>query len=227
VLLHGIASKQVFSDGNKRTAWLAALAFLELNGIEIRHVPGIEAEPFVLSVATGTFEVPQAAEWFKYQEQSGVRLFSAMLCDQVAVDGTFEIHKGGLTYIWTGGLPAIVGFSVAVVLTAEFGVPYDAVLLSRVYGPKGEPVLLQSWEDLSLHWELSLLTHLEKSGPEVDGEPWQHNIRLPVRAKIHQPGRHRLQLSVVPSHDAPKTTVSLPFAVAVAPAHEEADSTRI
>ncbi|MBZ5736513.1 Fic family protein [Nocardioides sp. TRM66260-LWL] len=65
-MLHGLASTQAFADGNKRTAWLAALALLELNGIQLPVVPDVEAEAFVLSVATvQDFAADRAAEWFR------------------------------------------------------------------------------------------------------------------------------------------------------------------
>lgn len=35
VLLHGIATSHAFLDGNKRTALIGALAFLELNGVAV------------------------------------------------------------------------------------------------------------------------------------------------------------------------------------------------
>jgi death-on-curing protein len=37
-LLHALASTQVFENGNKRTAWASAVAFLDVNGIDIGHV---------------------------------------------------------------------------------------------------------------------------------------------------------------------------------------------
>ncbi len=36
VLAHGIAERQVFFDGNKRTAWVALRTFLLLNGYRIQ-----------------------------------------------------------------------------------------------------------------------------------------------------------------------------------------------
>lgn len=73
VLLHGLAATQGFLDGNKRTAWLVAQLFLELNGEMMRKVPPVVAEAFVLSIATRAFEderegaeraTKRAAEWF-------------------------------------------------------------------------------------------------------------------------------------------------------------------
>lgn len=37
-LLHGIATRQVFENGNKRTAWVAAVVLLDINGIDLGYV---------------------------------------------------------------------------------------------------------------------------------------------------------------------------------------------
>jgi len=65
-LLHGLASTQCFQDGNKRVAWIATVVFLELNGWEVSEVTDIEAEAFVIAVATSAWTdrtVQKAAEW--------------------------------------------------------------------------------------------------------------------------------------------------------------------
>jgi death-on-curing family protein len=71
VLLHGIASTQNFSDGNKRTAWVAMRFFLEINGVSLRQPPRIAAESFVLTVATGLFTVAQVSEWIRQHVPNG------------------------------------------------------------------------------------------------------------------------------------------------------------
>ncbi|QDB74537.1 hypothetical protein SEA_MELBA_33 [Gordonia phage Melba] len=71
--VHGFATTQYFSDGNKRTAWLSAIAFLSINGRELPEVPEIEAETFVQAVAQKVFDTEdepdatlrRAAEWFE------------------------------------------------------------------------------------------------------------------------------------------------------------------
>ncbi|MGB7381922.1 MAG: Fic family protein, partial [Rhodococcus sp. (in: high G+C Gram-positive bacteria)] len=78
VYLHGLSSTQYFHDGNKRTAWLVAVTFLELNGIVIRNVPDVEAEAFVLCVAKELFTnedepdrtIEMAAEWFRTRHET-------------------------------------------------------------------------------------------------------------------------------------------------------------
>jgi death-on-curing protein len=69
-LLHGIASTQCFQDGNKRTAWLATVVFLQLNGVNLPDIHPIEAEAFVMAVAVSAWSdrtVEKAAEWLEHQ----------------------------------------------------------------------------------------------------------------------------------------------------------------
>jgi len=71
--LHGIASTQYFTDGNKRTAWIAAVIFLDANGMELPFVSDIESETLVQAVAQSIFDTSEepnrtveiAAEWFR------------------------------------------------------------------------------------------------------------------------------------------------------------------
>ncbi|CAQ02727.1 type II toxin-antitoxin system death-on-curing family toxin [Clavibacter sepedonicus] len=64
-LMHGLATTQYFHDGNKRTAFLSAVAFLELNGVVLGAVEPVEAEVFTLAVAAGVVETSRVAEWFR------------------------------------------------------------------------------------------------------------------------------------------------------------------
>lgn len=50
--LFGLTRNHPFSDGNKRTGWIAAYAFLRLHGYQIT-ASNVEAVVFVLSVAAG------------------------------------------------------------------------------------------------------------------------------------------------------------------------------
>lgn len=114
--LHGIASTQYFADGNKRTAWIAANAFLTLNGRRLPQVPDIEAEVFVQAVAQQVFNtedepdktITVATEWFesKWADQrvgpaSDPRLEYIFLSQQFGFandDGsTFSVAGAGLT----------------------------------------------------------------------------------------------------------------------------------
>ncbi|MFI8517266.1 type II toxin-antitoxin system death-on-curing family toxin [Streptomyces sp. NPDC085481] len=53
VLLHGIAANHPFVDGNKRAAWLAAVVFLAVNGVDLGDVDLDRAYELVIGVAGG------------------------------------------------------------------------------------------------------------------------------------------------------------------------------
>ncbi|MEV4209641.1 type II toxin-antitoxin system death-on-curing family toxin [Nocardia salmonicida] len=216
VLLQSLASTQYFSDGNKRTAWLSALTFLELNGEEIRYVPAIEAEPFVLALAVTAYSHEQAAEWLQYQRISETRLTSAMLCGRSFVqDGTLSITGGGITYLYATELPGPASFSVALVFSSDFNVRDSVVVNAEVHGPTAESTQFVGGEDGSERYDtISHMAYLEKAGPAVPGEPWQLNLSLPYTIWAQSTGRHHLRLTFATDHDgAHKTVLSMPFAV--------------
>lgn len=73
-LLHGIAARQVFENGNKRTAWVAALTLLELNGIDIGTVETVQSDMFVRAAALDhSLEIPDIAEWFRVAHEHHIR----------------------------------------------------------------------------------------------------------------------------------------------------------
>jgi death-on-curing protein len=59
----GVARNHPFADGNKRTAWVLARAFLALNQVEIAFAPA-EAIATVQSLAAGTLTEPELTDWF-------------------------------------------------------------------------------------------------------------------------------------------------------------------
>lgn len=63
VYLHGLATTQHFLDGNKRTAWLAATAFLRVNGEDIVPVDDQEGEQFILDMIADHYEVEKVGDW--------------------------------------------------------------------------------------------------------------------------------------------------------------------
>ena len=63
VLMRGVCQAHAFLDGNKRAAWLAMVAFLDLNGVELQPVRIDAAETFVKQVATGLADVEAIALW--------------------------------------------------------------------------------------------------------------------------------------------------------------------
>ena len=62
--LCGIAQKQCFVDGNKRTALAATLVFLKLNGFEL-NVEKAELLAFVLSIAKNELDQSAATVWLR------------------------------------------------------------------------------------------------------------------------------------------------------------------
>ena len=60
----GPARNHGFSDGNKRTAWVAARLFLADNGLSLRFDP-LDAIRTMLDVASGTISEEQLANWFR------------------------------------------------------------------------------------------------------------------------------------------------------------------
>ncbi|MEO8577416.1 MAG: type II toxin-antitoxin system death-on-curing family toxin [Gemmatimonadales bacterium] len=62
--LIGFAQKQVFVDGDKRTAVAAMLIFLRLNGHEL-NVAKDELLAFVLGVARNELDQSAAAKWLR------------------------------------------------------------------------------------------------------------------------------------------------------------------
>lgn|SRR5487761_1082828 len=63
-LIRGIIADHPFVDGNKRTAILAGLTFLEINSVAFRAKLG-EVEAFAVRVATDHLSVDEIATWLK------------------------------------------------------------------------------------------------------------------------------------------------------------------
>ncbi|AEM87609.1 type II toxin-antitoxin system death-on-curing family toxin [Streptomyces violaceusniger] len=55
-LLQSLAVNHPLVDGNKRMAWMCAVVFLDLNGIEMLDVDQDEAYKLVVGVASGALE---------------------------------------------------------------------------------------------------------------------------------------------------------------------------
>jgi death-on-curing protein len=62
--LYGIVPNHGFSDGNKRTGWLAAFTFLLINGFVI-EAEQADVIAFVLSVAAGEIDEAGAAQFLR------------------------------------------------------------------------------------------------------------------------------------------------------------------
>lgn len=63
-LIRGIIGDHPFVDGNKRTAILASLTFLQINDIKFSAKTG-ELEDFAVRVATEHLDVPVIAAWLE------------------------------------------------------------------------------------------------------------------------------------------------------------------
>jgi death-on-curing protein len=68
----GIASNHPFVDGNKRTAFITALTFLKLNGLQ---VTGAMTERYLMfyGLAEGTVSEDELAEWFQKNTAPSLR----------------------------------------------------------------------------------------------------------------------------------------------------------
>lgn len=63
-MIRGIIGDHPFQDGNKRTAMLTGVTFLEINGYIFVANKG-ELEDFAVSVATDHLDVPAIAAWLE------------------------------------------------------------------------------------------------------------------------------------------------------------------
>jgi death-on-curing protein len=63
-LVRGIIADHPFVDGNKRTAVLTGLTFLELNGHTFKANPG-ELENFAVQIAVERLDISTIAAWLK------------------------------------------------------------------------------------------------------------------------------------------------------------------
>ncbi len=63
-MIRAIIADHPFVDGNKRTAMLAGLTLLQLNGKTFRADMG-EIEDFAVKIATKHIDVPKISKWLK------------------------------------------------------------------------------------------------------------------------------------------------------------------
>ena len=61
-LLESLTRNHAFVDGNKRTATIALVQFLEKNGYQITWIPAVALE-FILDVAQGKIDLSHIEEW--------------------------------------------------------------------------------------------------------------------------------------------------------------------
>lgn len=63
-MIRGIIGDHPFQDGNKRTAMLTGITFMELNGYSFIAQKG-ELEDFAVSIAVDHLDVPAIARWLE------------------------------------------------------------------------------------------------------------------------------------------------------------------
>src|SRR5687767_11708016 len=63
--LYGIVRGHPFVDGNKRTGFVIALIFLDLNGFELAETTDEENERVVVGAADGTIDEATLAAWIR------------------------------------------------------------------------------------------------------------------------------------------------------------------
>jgi len=63
-VIRSIIADHPFADGNKRTAMLAGLTLLEINGLQFVAQAG-EIEDFAVKIATEKLDVPVIAAWLR------------------------------------------------------------------------------------------------------------------------------------------------------------------
>ena len=66
----GIARNHPFVDGNKRTAWVTASVFLDLNGFELTFAER-DAIRTVETLAAGDLSEDELADWFRQHLADG------------------------------------------------------------------------------------------------------------------------------------------------------------
>lgn len=64
LLVRGIAQDHPFEDGNKRSAYAIAFAFLDMNGV-LLIANDAEVVAFMLDVARGEHDVETVADWLR------------------------------------------------------------------------------------------------------------------------------------------------------------------
>lgn len=144
--LHGFASTQYFTDGNKRTAWYSAVTFLRLNGIRFPRVDDIEAEAFINAVALDAWKadgesatIVKAAEWFhtKYHEQR-VGPPSDPKLEYILLAKTYFVPGDGRMDLMGAGLYAEGTYQ-------GFPVPTEFVVVGRYHWNQMDTLAAHEW----------------------------------------------------------------------------------
>ncbi|MEU5764261.1 Fic family protein [Nocardia sp. NPDC047648] len=218
--VHGIATTQYFTDGNKRTAWLAAVVFLSSNGVTLPRVLDIEAEAFVQAVAQDVWRtdeepeltVMKAAEWFRKKSEAnrtdplssweldtgGVSMVitGAFFAEYCRVsEGKMDVLGGVLDTYFVQGFPERVTLTIVMICqTGPEDVGKPRMIDGYVVSPGGEPRKF-----------FQAVTRINEAENRF--------IYVIVQLDVYEPGRHVFQLVVEGNENATRT-VSLNFAAA-------------
>lgn len=69
LLLVHLAKAHAFSDGNKRTAWVATFLFLKRHGIDLRPMSKYEVAGILEAVVTDLKDANDVAAWLKINQE--------------------------------------------------------------------------------------------------------------------------------------------------------------
>jgi death-on-curing protein len=92
-LLHAIARNHPFADGNKRTATLAAIYMLAVNGLRVTWKPD-DALPRIVEMAEGQLDVADFAAWLAVEPcapspepdaEQDAAIIGRLLCEHAAL----------------------------------------------------------------------------------------------------------------------------------------------
>ncbi|WP_051722141.1 MULTISPECIES: Fic family protein [Actinomycetes] len=130
--LHSFATTQHFFDGNKRTAWYAAVTFLLLNGVRLPAIPDIESEVFVNAVALDAWKadgpdatIQRAAEWFEAKWR-GQRVGPA-------IDPRVEYIYAATAYVPGSITYTAQDIGLATVVASSFPTQFSFGLIGRLH----------------------------------------------------------------------------------------------
>ena len=90
-LLHSVTRNHPFADGNKRSATIAAIFFLQVNGLRVTWQPE-DALHMILETAQGTLDAQDFAAWLPAEQCSPAPEADAAR-DMAAIDRLIEAHR--------------------------------------------------------------------------------------------------------------------------------------
>lgn len=127
-LLHGIAARQVFENGNKRTAWIAAVTTLDINGIDIGKVETVQSDMFVRAAALDhSLGIADIAEWF---EVAHLRRRAGYAIDPRV---EYVMLARRVDYAEEPDSPNLVNVHLATIVVEEAPAPVIAWLVTRIH----------------------------------------------------------------------------------------------